>query len=82
MLTQCGIAAHEYADGLRQSGPYNLLLRRGWMLLVPRAREHYQGISINSLGYAGSLFVRDAVELRRVEETGPMRILVEVSLPR
>lgn len=81
MLKQCGISAHQHADGPRQSGPYNLLLRRGWMLLVPRVREHYQGISINSLGYAGSLFVRDAAELRQVEETGPMRILAEVSLP-
>ena len=32
------------------------------MLLVPRSRESFDGISINSLGYAGALLVRNGFQ--------------------
>ncbi len=62
--------------------PYNLLATRRWMLLVPRSRERFQTISVNTLGFAGSLLVRNGRELERVREVGPMRILREVGQPR
>ncbi len=62
-----------------QSGPYNFLVTRDWMMLVPRAREHWEAISINAMGFAGSLFVRDEAQLQRVREVGPMRILAAVA---
>jgi len=68
--------------GSRPSGPYNLLVTREWMLLVPRAAEHFRDVSINALGFAGSLFVRDEARLREVIETGPMNVLRAVSRPR
>lgn len=61
--------------------PYNLLVTRTWMLLVPRARERVEGISLNALGYAGSLFVRDESQLALVETTGPMRMLQAAGMP-
>jgi len=61
-------------DGF-QAGPYNLLLTREWMLAVPRSCEYHDRISINSIGYAGGLLVRDEDELERVREVGPMEIL-------
>jgi ATP adenylyltransferase len=79
MLEQVGIRSVEREGHLFQSAPYNLLLRRDWMLLVPRLREQFRGIAINALGYAGSLFVRDAAELEWVVRTGPMRLLAEVA---
>lgn len=60
-------------DGARL--PYNLLVTRRWMLIVPRSRETVAGISINALGYAGSLFVRDPAELATVERLGPLTML-------
>jgi ATP adenylyltransferase len=67
------------ATGLEQrSGPYNLLVTRDWMLLVPRSREHFESISINALGFAGSFFVRNEQELGLVRRTGPMAILKHV----
>lgn len=81
MLQQCAIPGVRQAGTMCQSAPYNLLLRRGWMLLVPRTREHFGNISINGLGYAGSLFVRDAAELRLVAKAGPMGVLAAVALP-
>ena len=67
-----------YRDLLRWDGPYNVLVTRRWMLLVPRSREHFESISVNALGFAGSLFVRNRRELDLVRKTGPMNILREV----
>ncbi|MEW5890275.1 MAG: phosphorylase [Pseudomonadota bacterium] len=67
-------------DGARwQSHPYNLLLTRRWLLLVPRAREAVDGIAVNALGFAGSLFVRDAAQLERVKRLGPLSVLRSVA---
>ncbi len=69
-------------DGeMRQSGPYNLLLTRHWMLLVPRSRECVASISINALGFAGSLFVRDRARLETVRRLRPLSLLRAVGLP-
>ena len=62
--------------------PFNLLLTRRWMMLVPRTRECVDGVSINALGFAGSLFVRDEAQLRVIETRGPMTLLIEASQPR
>lgn len=78
MLLRTGLPPREAADGLRQSGPYNLLLGADWMLLVPRTRECFDGISVNALAYAGSFFVRDERQLRRMREAGPMAVLAAV----
>jgi ATP adenylyltransferase len=74
------IGVRELAGGL-QSAPYNLLATREWMLAVPRAREKFEGISVNALGFAGSLFVRDEAEAARVRATGPMVLAAVAGFP-
>ncbi|MGF1934266.1 MAG: ATP adenylyltransferase family protein [Nostoc sp. ChiQUE02] len=71
-----------HAVGLdaRQSGAYNLLATREWMLIVPRSQEHFQSISVNSLGFAGALLVRNAAEMQLLKAQGPMTILKKVAL--
>jgi len=64
----------------RPRAAYNLLYTRRWMLLVPRARERAAGISVNALGFAGSLFVRDAAAMAAVQRLGPMTVLRAVAL--
>ncbi|HLB13570.1 MAG TPA: phosphorylase [Burkholderiales bacterium] len=66
-------------DEPKRMAPYNLLVTRGWMLAVPRSRERFDSISVNALGFAGSLFVRDQAEMQRLREAGPMRVLKEVA---
>jgi len=63
---------------LDETKPYNLLLTRRWMLVVPRSREHWRGISINALGFAGSLLVRNRDELEELKKTGPLAVLKSV----
>ena len=65
----------------RQSGPYCLLVTRKWMLLAPRSREFFEGISINSLGYAGALLVRNEEQIGLLKKHGPMNALVRAGLP-
>jgi len=77
LLARCGITA--LAEE-KHSAPYNLLATRRWMLVVPRRRERAEGISINALGFAGSLFVRNDEELERVRRARPMNILRTVTL--
>lgn len=60
--------------------PYNLLLTHQWLFIVPRRTEHYREISVNGLGYAGSLFVSTPQRLEQVRAAGPMTILEAVSL--
>jgi sulfate adenylyltransferase (ADP) / ATP adenylyltransferase len=62
--------------------PYNLLVTRRWMLLVPRSREFFEGISINALGFAGALLVKDAAQLAMLRKRGPMTALQSVTLPQ
>ena len=59
-------------------GPYNLLLTRDWMLFVPRSVEKHGSISVNAMGFAGSLLARDEGELALIRERGPMGILEDV----
>ncbi|HQZ01180.1 MAG TPA: DUF4922 domain-containing protein [Thauera sp.] len=62
--------------------PYNLLASRDWLLVVPRRCERWQDISVNSLGYAGSLFVRDKNQIERLRAEGPLAVLTAVGFPR
>jgi sulfate adenylyltransferase (ADP) / ATP adenylyltransferase len=81
MLRQTGIEPRHAGETKRQSLPYCLLVTRSWMLLVPRSREFFDSISINSLGFAGALLVRDREQLKLMEETGPMQVIASVALP-
>lgn len=68
-------------DGIEwQPRPYSLLATNEWMLLVPRSRDRFEGVSINSLAFAGSFFVRDARQLQALTEAGPMSILESVAM--
>ena len=74
-LEAIGIMEEQDDDGPRQSGPYNLLVTRRWMLAVPRSRECYGAIQVNALGFAGSLFVRDEAAMQELRAVGPMNVL-------
>lgn len=76
MLLVTGVAT----DGT-QPAPYNLLATRQWLLLVPRLRESFESVSINALGYAGALLVRQESQARVIREQGPLTVLRQVAVP-
>ena len=63
-----------------QTAAYNMLCTRKWMMIVPRSQEEHAGISINSLGFAGSLLVKNREELEQLKQLGPIKLLNEVGL--
>jgi ATP adenylyltransferase len=67
---------------LRESdatGPYNLLITREWLLLVPRVQESVEGIPINALGFAGALLVKNDRQWALLKQQGPLTVLSRVA---
>jgi len=60
--------------------PYNLLVTREWIFLVPRSTECFEGISVNALGFAGGFLVRDEEQLTLLKKNGPMTALQHVAM--
>lgn len=82
LLEAVGVHPIGVGEQVRQSAPYNLLITRRWMLMVPRSREFFGPISINALGFAGSLFVGDPRQVDIVRDRGPMNVLRHVAIGR
>jgi sulfate adenylyltransferase (ADP) / ATP adenylyltransferase len=59
--------------------PYNLLITRQWMVLICRSQDNYQSIPVNSLGFAGSLLVKNQAQLALLKSLGPMTVLKHVA---
>jgi ATP adenylyltransferase len=75
LLGSIGVHALDTEQGQDQSSPYNLLMTRDWMMAVPRSAEHWNGISLNALAYAGSLFVPEREMIERIATAGPLELL-------
>jgi ATP adenylyltransferase len=79
LLAATGLHAVDVDGEPLQSAPYNLLVATRWMMLVPRRAEHSEGVSINALGFAGSLFVRNETQMDIIRTRGPMSMLKQVA---
>ncbi|MGF1491314.1 MAG: phosphorylase [Microcoleaceae cyanobacterium] len=77
LLHHLGIQGSQGMIG-QQSAPYNFLATRDWMLVIPRSEEKFEQISVNSLGFAGTLFVRYSEQMQRLREIGPLNLLQQV----
>ncbi len=63
----------------KPGGDYNLLITREWMMIVKRSQASYESISVNSLGFAGALLVKNQEQMKRLKELGPLTILANVA---
>ncbi|TPX42524.1 hypothetical protein SeLEV6574_g05556 [Synchytrium endobioticum] len=61
---------------------YNLVLTTRWMLIVPRRMEMWNGISVNSVGFAGMVFLKKQEDFEQVQQKGMMNLLKELTFPR
>jgi sulfate adenylyltransferase (ADP) / ATP adenylyltransferase len=61
-----------------QSGAYNFLCTREWMMIAPRLLPGWNGVEINALGFAGALLVRNDEQAERLKAMGPMTLLSQV----
>ena len=58
--------------------PYNLLIARDWMVMVPRKQEAHAGFSVNALGFAGYLLATSEAQLPWLQSHGPSHLLDQV----
>lgn len=61
--------------------PTNMLVEDGWMLVVPRSKEHFAEVSLNALSFAGVLYVRAQEQIDAIREAGPLAALAAVACP-
>ena len=78
MMQRVGIEVRDEQGGLI-AHPYNLLVTRRWMLLVPRVRECFNEISLNSLAFLGALLVQNRTQLEQLRQAGPFTALKAVA---
>ena len=74
-LYQQGLAELQWREGRA----YNLLLTRQWLMLVPRSQAAWQQISLNSLAFVGSFFVKDELQANQLRYGGFAQALAAVS---
>ncbi|KAJ3034116.1 bifunctional AP-4-A phosphorylase/ADP sulfurylase [Rhizophlyctis rosea] len=60
---------------------YNVVFTTQWMLIVPRRKESVEGISINSVGFAGCLLAKSEGDLGILRGMGPRKVLLELGYP-
>lgn len=61
--------------------PANMLVEDGWMLFVPRSKEHFADVSVNALSFGGVFYVRDEEQIQALREAGPLNALASVACP-
>ncbi len=80
LLRDAGLSVDAAVGSHAPTAPYNLLVTRKWLLLVPRSQEHFKTISINALGFAGEFLVKDDTQLATLMTHGPMTALQSVAV--
>ncbi len=78
LLASVGMNIGNVESGGRQSGAYNMLMTRNWMLIVPRSQAGFAGISVNALGFAGHLLARNQEQVETIRQNGPLGLLRHV----
>lgn len=81
LLKAIGVSGTKGWTG-KQSAPYNLMITREWMMIVPRSQESYQNILVNSLGLCGAMLVRNSEEMQQLKDSKPLTILKYVGISR
>lgn len=66
----------------QQTHPYNLLMTREWMLVVPRSQHAYETIQINSMGIGGAMLVRNQEQLEHLKKLSPLQVLIGVTIEK
>ncbi len=59
--------------------PYNLLITKQWIFIIPRQQESAYSININALGFGGNLLVKNQQEYETILKYKPMDILAKVA---
>lgn len=78
LLAAVGLATSDVLPAVL--APYNLLVTRDFLWIIPRSRSHCGSVAVNALGFAGSFFSADAAAVALIRSTGPLALLREVAV--
>ncbi|CEP01621.1 hypothetical protein PBRA_008563 [Plasmodiophora brassicae] len=69
------------ALALDSATSYSWLLCSDFMVVVPRSSSHCMGIGVNSLAFAGCIFLKDESQMTTLQQDvgGPMRLLERIA---
>ncbi|WP_210395292.1 DUF4922 domain-containing protein [Motiliproteus sediminis] len=62
--------------------PYNLLICRRFMAVIPRSVGRVDGFSVNALGYAGMMLVKDETDAERLQQRSITSVLTACGVTR
>ncbi|KAJ1895765.1 bifunctional AP-4-A phosphorylase/ADP sulfurylase [Kickxella alabastrina] len=74
-------ALKELTSAYSESTSYNMILTSTALMLFPRRSNSWEGISINSLGFAGLVLCKTTAELDLVKQLGVLNLLANVGHP-
>lgn len=57
--------------------PYNILLTKRWMLIIPRTRNNVDGIFANGINYSGHFLLAHEDQIRWLQNYGVLRFLAD-----
>lgn len=60
---------------------YNVIFTEEWFLVVPRRKERFNDLSVNSVGMIGLLLAKSEEQLGLYKETGPIKLLENLAYP-
>lgn len=63
----------------QQCQPYNLLLGKDWMLILPRSSNNLDGIFANGMNYSGHFLVRNQAQIDWLKHYGVLNYLTALS---
>ena len=78
-LKELGLSGMQGLTDESQCKPYNLILTKKWMLLVPRVTNNIHGVFANGINYSGRFLVKQPEQLAWLQQYGIMRFLGECS---
>ena len=79
LLHRVGLPCDDPTTPVTPDQSYNVLLTTAWMMVVPRVAECSGPVSINSMGFACTMFVKNDDHLDYLKDHGPLRILQDVT---
>jgi ATP adenylyltransferase len=62
--------------------PHNFVLTRRWLVVIPRRAKEFHGITANSAGMMGSVYIWTQEQLDAWKRIGPMNVLRGLGLPK
>ncbi|KAJ3225161.1 bifunctional AP-4-A phosphorylase/ADP sulfurylase [Chytriomyces hyalinus] len=70
-------------SGSKKELSYNLIFTKAWMIVIPRSAETFNGLSVNSVGFAGMLLTKSADQLEGLKSPGAIsNVLAGVAYPK